>query len=274
MTGPLRPSTPVRAWVRPPTADFAQCLRGPGVPAPDVQLARREHQGYVAALRDAGVEVVELSPVPGLPDACFVEDAAVLLPSQVVLTRPGAPPRRAEVASLEGPLAEHLPLARLDAPATLDGGDVMRLGAQLWVGRSRRTNDEGIEQLRALAAARGLELVAVEVSRGLHLKSACTALDAATVLVDPNALDAAVFESHGVQVWPSPEPLGANVLAFADRVLVSSQAPVTAAWLRDRGSNVVEVAIGQFHRGDGALSCLSLRQAPTTTPSTPNGWVV
>lgn len=237
--------------------------------APDVGRAIAQHEAYVAALRAAGVEVQRLRPAPTLPDACFVEDVAVVLDADVaVLTRPGAPSRRPECATVAPELSDVLGLRRMEAPATLDGGDVLRLGARLLVGRSSRTNDAGIEQLRRLAGDRGLEVHAIPLARGLHLKSACTALDATTVLVDPRALDPRRLGDLGLDPHPVPEPLGANVLALGDRVLVSDAAPETARALEARGHAVVTLALSEFHRGDGALSCLSLRQPP------PHAWSV
>lgn len=263
------PSTPTHAWVRAPSAAYAQCLRRHDGPDPDVALATRQHAAYVAALREAGIAVEIVPPADALPDACFVEDAAVLLTDRVaVVSRPGAPTRRAEVATLEPVLAGAFALARLEAPATLDGGDVLRLHRRVLVGRSTRTNDEGIARLRAIAAPHGLEVIAVEVRAGLHLKSACTALDADTVVVDPTALDPAVLEALGLRACPVEEPLGANVLALGDRVLVSADAPRTAQWLESTGRRVVRLSLSALHEGDGALSCLSLRRPPA------GGWSV
>ena len=217
----------------------------------------------MAALRDAGIEVETVPEAADLPDACFVEDGAVLLGDRVVMTRPGADARRAELPSLETALAGHISLRHIEAPGTLDGGDVMRMGSRLYVGRSARTNDAGIEQLSALAAEVGLEVVPVAVpDASLHLKSVCSALDDRRVVIDATALPPAVLGDLGLTVHEVPEPAGANVLCFGDRVLVSADAPGTAAWLRAEGFAVVEVPLSEFHRGDGALSCLSLRLPP------------
>ncbi len=269
MTPPSRPATPTLAWVRAPTPAYARCLRLHQGPDPDPELARQQHEGYVTALRQAGVQVEILPAEPEFPDACFVEDAAVILSDAVaVLSRPGAASRRDEVATLEPALGGTLALERLTAPATLDGGDVLRLGSRLLVGRSSRTNAAGIEQLQQLAGPLGLRVVPIEVRAGLHLKSACTALDERTVLVDPLALDPAVLEALGILAHPVREPLGANVLALGDRVLVSADAPATARWLEESGRVVVRVALSALHEGDGALSCLSLRRPPA------GGWSV
>lgn len=266
---PTDPATPTLAWVRAPTEAYAGCLRLDHGPAPDVDLAQQQHQAYVTALRDAGIEVEILPPEEQLADACFVEDAVVILSDAVaVLSRPGAPSRRDEVATLEPALGRRLSLLRLRAPATLDGGDVMRLGDRFLVGRSSRTNDEGIEQLRRFAAELDVRVDAVDVRAGLHLKSACTALDDHTVVVDPTALAPSVLEALGITAHLVPEPVGANVLALGDRVLVSADAEGTASWLESIGRTVVRVPLSEIHRGDGALSCLSLRRPPQ------GGWSV
>ncbi len=237
--------------------------------APDVARAIEQHQGYVTQLRDAGIAVEVVPAADDQPDACFVEDGAVLLDHRVaVITRPGAPSRRAETADIERSLSGMMEIWRITAPATVDGGDVMRMGSRLFVGRSSRTNDAAVEQLRALGHRRGLTVRAVEVTAGLHLKSACTVLDASTVLLDAEALSPSAFEAEGITAIAVPEPLGANVLALSDRILVSDAAPETAAWLRSRGDRVVQISLTEFHRGDGALSCLSLRRPPM------GGWSV
>lgn len=264
----IAPATPTQAWVRPPSDAYVRCLRQHAEPAPDVARARAQHAAYVDALRDAGIAVEILPPDAALPDACFVEDGAVILTDAVaVLSRPGAPSRRDEVATLE-PALGALTLHRLRPPATLDGGDVLRLGARLLVGRSSRTNDAGIEQLRSFAAPLRITVEAVDVRSGLHLKSACTALTADEVVVDATVLDPGVLQALGITAHPVPEPLGANVLALSDRVIVSADAPATADWLEHTGRTVVRVPLSEIHLGDGALTCLSLRRPP------PGAWSV
>lgn len=266
---PSPPSTPRLAWARRPTAAYARCIRREAGADPDPELASRQHRGYVEALREAGVRVEHVPAADHLPDACFVEDGAIVLDRRVVITRPGAAERRAELPELVAALSSVRPVVQLREPATLDGGDVMRLGDRLLVGRSRRTNDAGIEQLRAIAAEEGLSVVAVEVPPSvLHLKSVCSALDDRSVVLDATALAPAVLQALDLEVHAVPEPLGANVLALGDRVLVSASAPGTARLLAALGHRVVTVELSELHRGDGALSCLSLREPP------PGGWSV
>lgn len=259
-------ATPSSAIVRPPGVAYASCLRTTPVPI-DVGLAMHEHAGYVQALRDAGVQVEVLSELPGAADAVFVEDTAVVLDHCALLTHPGAPSRRAEVASIGRALAGHRVLHTMQPPATLDGGDVLRVGRRLFVGLTSRTNRAGLGHLSEVAATDGLEVIGVPLAGGLHLKSVCTLAGPETLVVHGSAFDRSIFA--GVEVVEVPEAVGANVLGFADRVLVSAAAPRTAELLEGRGLSVVRVALSQMHAGDGALTCLSLRW--TTTPGT---WTV
>jgi dimethylargininase len=258
--------TPTRAIVRSPSRCYAECLREHPRPI-DVPLAQRQHDGYVQALREAGIVVQALAELDA-PDACFVEDTAVVLGDRAIVTRPGAPSRRVEIDSVALALGQHLTVVRMTAPATLDGGDVLRCGDALVVGLSRRTNREGLAQLAAVAGVLGLRVIGVELRAGLHLKSACSLADAHTLLVQPGMLELAAIASLALAPVEVPEPEGANVLAFADRVLVSSAAPRTAELLAKRGLSPQLLELSEIHAGDGALSCLSLRFAPT------DAWVV
>lgn len=265
--GPMTLVTPSHAIVRPPGASYASCMREDPV-AIDIALARAQHDGYVAALREAGVVVEVLPELREAPDAVFVEDTAVVLDTCALVTRPGAPSRRAEVATIAAALTGRRALTVMDGTATLDGGDVLRIGRWLVVGLSRRTDRAGVEQLARLARTDGLEVIAVRVNDGLHLKSACSLAGPETLLVREGELELDALAALPVELVPVPEAAGANVLAFADRVLVSSAAPRTAVLLERRGLRPRPVELSQIHAGDGALSCLSLRLAPG-----PGTWV-
>lgn len=269
MTAPFaRPATVI---VRAPSASYARCLRANASEAIDLDAARLQHAGYVGALIETGAEVVVMQREDELPDACFVEDAAVVLDRGALLTRPGAESRRAEVPSVAAVLERHRKLHTMRAPATLDGGDVLRVANRLFAGLSRRTNDEGIAALREVAKAEGIEVVPLVVRDGLHLKSACTLAAPGLVVFDPDMIDRAAiaaFEAARLETVAAAEPAGANVLAIGDRVLVSAAAPRTAALLGARGLAVRSVDVREIHKGDGALTCLSLRVAAPGTWST------
>jgi len=258
---------PNHVWTRGVSASLQQCLRGSSE-TPDTELARTQHAGYVATLRGLGIEVEVLPALDSAPDAVFVEDTAVIIGAHALMTRPGAPARRGEVASIAPALALHLQIHTMTAPACLDGGDVLRVGDHLYVGMSARTNADGVDQLAKFAVRQGLTTRTIPVEAGLHLKSAVTALDESTVIVDRHQLDPALFKRLGLRVVEALEPAGANVLALGRWCITSASAPKTTALLASLGHHVIPVEVDQFHIADGALTCLSLRKA------TPGTWCV
>jgi dimethylargininase len=243
--------------VRGVPARFEHALRSRPVTI-DVERARAQHAAYVAALA-ALTEVRTVAADEAHPDCCFIEDAAVITGRHALLTRPGAESRRGEETGVAAPLLSLCTLQRMTAPATLDGGDVLRVGDHLFVGLSQRTNRAGAEALRELAALDGLRTYLVEVRGGLHLKSACSLADARTLVYLDGAVDPAWFAPCAVETVSTDEALGANVLAIGSRVFVSADAPATAERLRRRGLDVVALELSEFHNADGALTCLSLR---------------
>jgi dimethylargininase len=227
-------------------------------PLIDVDRANEQWDSYVTALLDNGWSTVEVEAAPTLADSVFVEDAAVVFGRTAVITNPGAESRWAETADVERSLTElGLTIARIEAPGTLDGGDVLKVGSTVYVGRGGRTNAEGLRQLRALLAPLGYAVAGVPVSKVLHLKSAVTALPDGTILGHPSTVDApALFERY-LEV---PEPEGAHVVVLdAETVLMAASAPRTAALLEDLGYRVVAVDISEFEKLDGCVTCLSIR---------------
>lgn len=220
----------------------------------DVALAARQWQSYVDALAAVGWRVVEVAPADDCPDAVFVEDPVVVYGNIAVLARSGAQVRRAEVAGVEAALTCYT-VRRIDAPGTLDGGDVLKIGATVYVGRSDRTNDDGIRQLAAhLPAA---TVVPVPVTKVLHLKSAVTALPDGTVIGFPPLVDdPSVFPNFlAVQ-----EEAGAHVVLLGEnRVLTAASAPQTAAVFAGMGLAPVTVDISEFEKLEGCVTCLSVR---------------
>ena len=156
----------------------------------NVERAEAQHREYEATLRALGCEVRRVDPAPDHADSVFIEDTAVVFDEIAVITRPGAESRRAETAAVERVLGPLRPIARITSPGTIDGGDVLVLGRRVFAGRTSRTNDDGIEQLRAVLAPHGYTVEAVAVTGCLHLKTAVTAIDDETVLVNPSWVDA------------------------------------------------------------------------------------
>jgi dimethylargininase len=228
----------------------------------DPDLARQQWQGYVAAFADAGWAVHEVEPADHHPDGVFVEDTVVMFDDLAVLTSPGAPSRRGEVRSTAAAVETIAPglgveVARIAEPGHLDGGDVLKVGDTVYVGRTTRTDEEGIRQLRELVEPRGRRVVAVPVGKVLHLKSGVTALPDGTVIgYEPLVDDPAVFETF----LPVPEEHGTAVVALDERtVLMSADAPRSAELFAARGLTVVAVPISEFERLEGCVTCLSVR---------------
>jgi dimethylargininase len=224
----------------------------------DPDAAARQHRCYREALEACGARVVTLPPAEEFPDSVFVEDTAIVLEEVAVLTRPGVVSRRGEVSLIEAEVARLRPVVRVEPPATLEGGDVLRLGRTLYVGLSPRTNAEGADCLRRLVAPHGYDVVTVETRGCLHLKSGCSALDDETVLVNPEWVDASVFRGHEVLAVDAAEPWAANVLSVAGSVCVSAAFPRTAEMLAARGRDLRAVEVSEFAKAEGSLTCLSL----------------
>src|ERR1044071_550756 len=217
----------------------------------DARVAAAQHRGYCEALEACGARVVTLPAVDELPDSVFVEDTAVVLEEVAVLTRPGVGSRRGEVSLIEPEVARLRPVVRVEPPATLEGGDVLRLGRTLYVGLSPRTKASGADALRRLAAPHGYEVVTVEPHGCLHLKTGCSGLDEETVLVNPDWVDAAGFRGREVVGVGGAEAWAANVLSVGGPVCISSTFPRTAEMLAALGYEVRAVEVSEFAKAEG-----------------------
>lgn len=224
----------------------------------DLARATQQHEAYERCLQELGCRLVRLPIEPELPDSVFVEDTAVVVDELAVMTRLGAESRRAETASVARELARHRRLAAIEAPGTLDGGDVLRIGRRLFVGRTGRSNPDGIAMLRALLAPHGYNVEAVPVAGCLHLKSAVTQVAPGTVLVNPAWVDPAAFAPHDViEVDPS-EPHAANTLLLGETLVVSAAYPRTAGRLEAAGLRLARLEMSELAKAEGALTCCSV----------------
>jgi dimethylargininase len=248
-----------RALCRRPGPDFADGLTTADLGRPDYATMLAQHEAYVATLRGLGLEVEVLDPLPGHPDAYFVEDAALVFPELAVVTRPGADPRRAEAEALAPHLARHRPLVRLEAPATLDGGDVLTVGRQVFVGISERTNREGADQLARILAPHGYTVVPVPVSAGLHFKSSVNWVGGDTLLLTPGFADREALAGFRHLVVDPGEAYAANTLWINGTLLTPSGFPGTRALLASAGLPIVALDMSETRKMDGGLTCLSLR---------------
>jgi len=247
-----------RAIVRGLPNSFANALSAVAPEPPiSVALARQQHRAYCDALGELGASLTVLPADEASPDCVFVEDTAVIAGGVALITRPGAPSRQAEPGIVAAALAAHLEIARMAAPATLDGGDCMRLGTTIYVGRSARTNDAGISRLAQVFATRGLRVVPVELPAGvLHLKCVVSPLGADRVLLAEGSLDPGLFP-HPVIV-PAAETYAANAVAIGSRVIVAEGFPRTLEVLSAAGFTPHPVPTSEVRKADGSLTCQSL----------------
>lgn len=224
----------------------------------DVDLAIEQWNAYVAAMQASGWQITDVAPADDCADAVFIEDAMVVFGDVCVITRPGAESRRGETAGAEAAaMAAGLEIHHISEPGTLDGGDVLKIDRIIYVGIGGRTNPQAVAQLALLLAPRGWDVRPIPVHSVLHLKSAVTALPDGTVvgfldLVD----DPAAFE----RFLAVPEPAGSHVVLLGDdRLLMSADAPESAAQFRSMGYDTIEVDISEFEKLEGCVTCLSVR---------------
>ncbi|MDH3729886.1 MAG: dimethylargininase [Acidimicrobiia bacterium] len=238
---------------------FSEALVAGERPPIDVEEARRQHDDYRATLIDAGYAVEVLSADEAHPDCPFIEDTAVILDDTILITRPGAESRRGEVGPVAEALGAHRAVATIVEPATIDGGDVMRMGNKLFVGRSERTNQDGINQLTQISTLLGLTVRPIHMTGALHLKSAVLPLDDETILLAVDHVDPDAFGEYRIVPMAAGEQHLASVLPLANgTVMATASAPETIASLELAGYKIIPIDISQFQAADGGLTCLSI----------------
>jgi len=248
-----------RVIVRAPGPDAGLGLTTADLGPIDLDLLRRQHAAYVGALAELGLAITALDPLPGHPDAYFVEDTALVFPELAIVTRPGAPERRGEALAIAPALARFRTIARLDAPAILDGGDVLLVDRTVFIGLGARTNAEGAEAVRALLAPFGYAVVTIPVPEGLHLKSSVTWAGGRTLVLTEALASRPELAGHHLLVVPAEEAYAANVLWINGTILAPRGFPRTAALLAGAGLAVRLLDQSEARKMDGALTCMSLR---------------
>ncbi len=248
-----------RAILRRPGPDFAAGITTANLGAPDPSRMLAQHAAYADALRAAGLELEVLDPLAGFPDAYFVEDVAVVVPELAVVARPGAASRRGEAETIVPVLARERVLARLEHPATLDGGDVLIAGRTVFIGLSARTNEEGAGQLARLLEPHGYRSRMVLVASGLHLKSSVSWLGGETLLISAQFADRPEFRAYRRVVVEADEEPACNSLLVNGTLLTPAGFPKTRAQLDGIGLRVIELDVSEARKMDGGLTCMSLR---------------
>ncbi len=224
----------------------------------DVDRARSQHEAYEDALKRLGLAVLSLPEEPALPDSVFVEDTALVLDECAVILRPGAPSRRPETESIAGLLARYRTLFHIEAPARVDGGDILLIGRRIYLGLSSRSDHSGAKQLQEILQPFGYELTAVSVTGCLHLKSAVSQVAPDTLLVNPAWVDPASFGGvKSIKVEPS-ESYAANALLIGDTSIYPDSFPRTELGLRAAGIRLVTVPADELAKAEGGVTCCSL----------------
>jgi dimethylargininase len=224
----------------------------------DVAKAMAQHKAYQDCLAQLGVRIVSLPAEPALPDAVFVEDAAVITEEVAIISRMGAPSRRPEGITLIDTLSHYRPIKFLVEPATLDGGDVLRVGRCVFVGLSQRTNREGFVQLSDMLGAYNYEVHPVAVRGCLHLKSACSYIGNNTVLVNRHLIDVEPLRGFELIDVPDEEPAGANALLINEVVTIPGSFPKTRVLLEKRGFHVRTIDLSELQKAEAGVTCTSL----------------
>jgi len=224
----------------------------------NLDVAHAQHREYVNALKKLGCQVNELPAETDLPDSVFVEDAAFILPEVAVITRPGADSRKPETKSIIQALSPYKQLIHVQEPATIDGGDVLVLGKNIFIGLSTRSTQEAINQLNELLNEYGYVVTGVQLYDCLHLKSAVTRVDNNTLLINKNWVDTHHFDSYEMIEIDSSEPYAANCLPIGDAIIYPSSFPKTRAKFEKKGYTIVSVNVDELAKAEGAVTCCSL----------------
>ncbi len=224
----------------------------------DLELARLQHRQYEQTLRDLGFEVISLPAEPDLPDSVFVEDTALVLDECAIMTRPGADSRKPEVESIARVLQQYRQLYYIQPPGTVDGGDILRIGKEIFVGLTSRSNNAAIEQMQSILAPYGYRVQGVPVTGCLHLKTAVTQVAEKTLLINPSWVEKRFFSGFDfIEVDPS-EPFAANAVYVGGEIIYPAAFPLTRARLEAAGIRMRLVDASEVAKAEGAVTCCSL----------------
>lgn len=224
----------------------------------DVNVAQSQHQYYVQALKELGCAVLELPAEADLPDSVFVEDTAIVLPEVALITRPGADSRKPETESVARALRPYRELVFIESPATVDGGDVLVVGKNVYVGMSTRSNHSAVDQMNSLLNKYGYKVQGVQLHDCLHLKTAVTRVDDETLLINRKWVDVENFEGFELIHVDEAEPLGANCLPINGSIIFPVAFPKTSTKLEARGYRIKPVVVDELAKAEGAVTCCSL----------------
>jgi dimethylargininase len=224
----------------------------------DLPLAVRQHDHYCDVLKGLGVNVEKLSENESYPDSCFVEDTAIVVDELAIICSMGVPSRRGETKLIERKLSQYREIAHVSLPATIEGGDVLRIGKKIFIGQSRRTNLEGIDELAKILEPYGYRVVHVRTKGSLHLKSACTAIDEETLFVNPEWVELGAFRGFNLAYTPADEPWSANILRVGTTVCVQAGFPRAVELIERVAERVEIIDISELRKAEAGLTCSSI----------------
>ncbi|MBI0577822.1 N(G),N(G)-dimethylarginine dimethylaminohydrolase [Neobacillus cucumis] len=246
--------------VKTPGKTYVNGLTTSDLGTPILEKAQEQHTSYIAALKQCGVEVTELPANENYPDSTFVEDTAVLTPDFAVVTNPGAATRNGEIIDMEPALKNfYEKFYRIEAPGTLDGGDILQIEDHFYIGISARTNHEGAKQLKQILESENYKATIVELEKFFHLKTGVNYIGEGIILAAGEFIDHADFNSYKKIIVPPEEEYAANCIRVNDYVIVPAGFPETKKNIENAGFKTIEVDTTEFRKLDGGLSCLSLR---------------
>jgi len=223
------------------------------------EMAVKQHEHYCAALSNCGIKVIELSVNRSYPDSTFIEDTAVVVDEIAIMASMGVDSRRGEIRGIELELAKYREIARIQPPATLEGGDVLLVGKQVFVGLTPRTNQAGVDSLRTVLEPFGYQISSVAVRDCLHLKSACTAINNHTLLVNPHWIELKPFRDFRIITVPEQEPWAANSLHINHTTYLHAGFSKMVTLLRSLGFSVKTINISELLKAEAGLTCSSIR---------------
>ena len=227
-------------------------------PKINVELARQQHEAYCKTLEQLGLKLIRIDSDDALPDCCFTEDTAIVFDDLAIITSPGTPSRVAETVEMEKTLTPLKKIYHLSPPATLDGGDVLKIDKKIFIGNSSRTNKEAIKQVAAIINPKGYEVIGVKIWNTLHLKSVCTYLGNECIILAEGYLDDKIFSQYDKIIVPKEEEYCANCLVVNKKVLIPKGFPKTKSLIESKGFYVIELEMSETKKADGALTCSSI----------------
>jgi dimethylargininase len=245
------------AIVRPVPTSYNKCVRTNTEPI-NVEHAKRQHREYCTTLERLGLKLIWIKGDNRLPDSCFVEDTTFVLDGKAIICNMSVKSRAPEVIEVAKVLAKLKEIHYIKPPATIDGGDVLKIEDKIFIGLTARTNPKAVEQVTKILKNSDLNVVPVEVHNVLHLKSACTYLGENRVILSKGNFDTKTLSDLRKIIVAKEEKYAADCLAVNGIVLMAKGYPKTKKLIQNEGFQVEELEMSEFRKGEGALTCLSI----------------